>query len=83
MSHVVTTRIDTETLDLVDRAARANGRSRAWFAARAIRRAAEDEIEFLASLDEADSQIDRGEFLSQTEMEMWFETKALARTRRE
>lgn len=45
---VVTTRLDAETLELVDRVAAANGRTRAWFAAEAIRRVATAEAEFLA-----------------------------------
>jgi predicted transcriptional regulator len=79
MSTVITARVDEATLDLVDRVAKANGRSRAWFAARAIRQAAEEESEFLASLDEAESSIDRGEFFTQAEMERWLEAKIARR----
>jgi len=80
MTSVITTRVDSATLELVDRVAKANGRSRSWFAARAIRAAAEDEAAFLASLDEADSAIDRGDFLTQAEMETWLEAKIKARS---
>ena len=45
---VITTRLDAETLALVDRLAAARGRTRSWFAAQAIRIAARQEAEVLA-----------------------------------
>src|SRR3546814_5617253 len=42
---VITARIDADTLDLVDRIAAAQGRSRSWFAAEAVRRMAEERSE--------------------------------------
>ena len=39
-SAVLTTRVDEETLALVDKVAQATGRSRAWIAAQAIREVA-------------------------------------------
>lgn len=79
MGQVITARVDDATFELVDRLARESGRSRSWFAAQAIRQVAEEEAAFIESLDEAERQIDRGEFLTQTEMEAWFEAKVRAR----
>ena len=60
---VITTRIDAETLALVDRIADAYGRSRAWFAARAIQRAAEQEAELLEFLQKGIDAADRGDLV--------------------
>src|SRR3546814_11468834 len=45
---VITARIDADTLDLVDRIAAAQGRSRSWFAAEAVRRMAAEAAACLA-----------------------------------
>ena len=74
-SAVITARLDAETLALVDRIAQAQGRSRSWFAARAIRRAAEKEADFLAFVQEGIDAADRGELISQEEMEAWFDER--------
>ncbi len=60
---VVTARLDAETLALVDKVAKAKGRSRAWFAADAIRRVAEHEAEFLAFVQVGIDAADRGELV--------------------
>ena len=62
-SSVITTRLDTETLALVDRVAKAQGRSRSWFAAQAIKRAAEEEAEYLAFVQIGIDSADRGELI--------------------
>ena len=62
-SSVITTRLDTETLALVDRVAKAQGRSRSWFAAQAIKRAAEEEAEYLAFVQIGIESADRGELI--------------------
>ncbi|MCY7398750.1 MAG: ribbon-helix-helix protein, CopG family, partial [Sphingomonas bacterium] len=62
-SSVITTRLDPETLALVDRLAKAQGRSRSWFAAQAIKRAAEAEAEYQAFVQEGIDAIERGEFV--------------------
>jgi predicted transcriptional regulator len=71
-SAVITARLDEETLKLVDRVAKAHGRSRAAFAAQAIRQIAEREAEFLAFIQEGVDAADRGDVLSQDEMERWY-----------
>lgn len=60
-SAVVTTRLDAETIDLVDRLAAARGQSRSWFVSRVIAEAARREAEFLAFVQEGLDELDRGE----------------------
>lgn len=67
-SAVITARVDPETLALVDRVASASGRSRAWFAAQAIREAATREAEFLAFVQEGIDAADRGELIPHEEV---------------
>lgn len=60
---VITARLDPDTMALVDRLAAAKGRSRADFAAEAIRRVAESEADFMAFLQVGIDQADRGELI--------------------
>jgi predicted transcriptional regulator len=68
-SAVITARLDPETLALVDRVSQAQGRSRSWFAARAIRHAAEQEARFLAFVEEGRTAIAQGDFVEHAEVE--------------
>ncbi len=65
---VITARLDEETLALVDRIASSQGRSRSWFAAEAIRRAAETEAEFMAFVQAGIDSADRGELTPQKQV---------------
>ena len=65
---VITTRLDQQTLDLVDKVAGAQGRSRSWFAARAIREAAEREAEFMAFVQVGVDAADRGDLIPHDEV---------------
>lgn len=65
---VVTTRLDAETIALVDKVAADQGRSRAWFIAEAVRAAAEQEAAFLAFVQEGIDSADRGELTPQDEV---------------
>ena len=67
--------VDTDTLDAIDRVVAVLGNDRESFAADALKRAAEDQAEFWTSIDEAERQIDRGEFYTQEEMEAWFASR--------
>lgn len=67
-SSVITTRVDAETMELVDRISKAHGRSRSWFAAQAIKRAAEAEAELLAFIQEGVDSADGGELVAGEEM---------------
>lgn len=71
----ITAQVDPETLALVDKAAESRGLSRAKFAAEAIRRAAESDADFLAFVQEGIDAADRGDVISQEEMEAWFEAR--------
>lgn len=60
-SAVITARLDAETLALVDQVSKAQGRSRSWFAARAIKQAAEAEAELQAFIQEGIDSAEREE----------------------
>jgi predicted transcriptional regulator len=67
-SAVITARVDEGTLELVDRVAKAKGRSRAWFVANAVQRFAESEAEYLAFVQEGIDALDRGESIPHDEV---------------
>lgn len=67
-SAVITARLDAETLALVDQVSRAQGRSRSWFAAQAIRHAAEQEANLLALIEEGRASIERGDVVENEEV---------------
>jgi predicted transcriptional regulator len=68
MSKVVTARIDEGTLQLVDRIASAQGRTRAWFVAKAVQQFAESEAEYLAFVQEGIDALDQGESVPHDEV---------------
>lgn len=57
---VISARIDSETLELVDKIVAEQGRSRAWFVAQAVRHAAEQEARFAAFLQDGRDDIAAG-----------------------
>ena len=67
-SSVITTRLDPETLALVDRVSKAQGRSRSWFAAQAIKRAAEAEAEYQAFVQVGIDAIEQGDVVEHEEV---------------
>jgi predicted transcriptional regulator len=68
---VITSRVSEDTSVKLDRLAEAMERSRAWIVARAVEEFVLSEIELLDSLDEAERQIERGDYLTQAQMEAW------------
>jgi predicted transcriptional regulator len=68
---VVTGRIADETAAKLDRLAERLDRSRGWIVARAVEQYIAEESELLDSLDEAERQIERGEYFTQEEMVAW------------
>jgi predicted transcriptional regulator len=58
---VVTTRLDEDTIDMIDRVAAARGQSRSKFVSRVVTEAARREAEFLAFVREGIDELDRGE----------------------
>ncbi len=71
MSKVVTTRLSEETLEIVDRLAAAQDRSRAWILSRMIEDEARRQAAFEAFIQEGEDDIERGDFYTQEEMEAW------------
>lgn len=72
-SQVITARIDPEVMDLVDRVAKAQGRSRSWLAARAIEKMARAETAFMDFVKVGEDDIAAGRYLTQEQMEEWVE----------
>jgi predicted transcriptional regulator len=70
-SQIITARIDPEVMELVDRVAKARGRSRSWLAARAIEKMARAEAAFMDFVQEGEDDIAAGRFLTQEQMEEW------------
>lgn len=69
---VVTARITPETLTDLDRIAAYMERSRAWIVSKAVERYVAEESEFFAFIKDGEDDIDRGDFLTQEQMEAWF-----------
>jgi predicted transcriptional regulator len=72
---VVTARLDVETLSELDRLAARLDRTRAWVVAKAVERYVAEELEFHAFIQAGIDSADRGELISQEEMEAWFEAR--------
>jgi predicted transcriptional regulator len=68
---VITARLDTDTVAELDRLAAYCDRSRAWLISKAIEQYVKQEIEFMEFIQEGEDAIDRGEFLTQEQMEEW------------
>jgi predicted transcriptional regulator len=64
---VVTARIDGQLSADLDRLAAMRERSRAWLVEKAIAQFVREELEFRASLDEAEAEIERGDYLEHDE----------------
>jgi predicted transcriptional regulator len=67
-SAVITARVDEATLELVDRLASSQGRTRAWFIAKAVQQFAESEAEYLAFVQEGIDALDRGDDVAHEEV---------------
>ena len=72
---VITARVDEATLALIDKVAKAQGRSRSWFVSQAAQRVAESEAEELAFVQVGIDAIERGEYVTQEYMEAWLEAR--------
>jgi predicted transcriptional regulator len=72
-SAVITARVDEETLALVDKVAKASGRSRAWIAAQAIREMAEREAELHASIQRGLDDMEAGRVVPHEKVEKLFD----------
>ena len=65
---VITARLDIDTLALVDKVAKSQGRSRAWFVAKAVQRAAETEADFIAFVQVGLDDIEAGRVVPHEEV---------------
>ncbi len=74
---VITTRLDEEVLAGLDRLGEHYDRSRAWLVAKAVARYVREESEFFAFVQDGEDAIDRGDYLTQAQMEAW--AKSLGR----
>jgi predicted transcriptional regulator len=74
-SAVVTARLDSEMLAKLDQLASMLERSRAWIMAKAVQRFVDEELEFRAFVQQGIDEADRGELISQEDMEAWFEAR--------
>lgn len=74
-SVVISARIDEATAALLDQVAAAQGRSRAWLVAAAVRRMAEEEAAYLAYIQEGRDAIARGDWVSHEEVMVWIAEK--------
>jgi len=72
---VVTARIESELASRLDTLAATQERSRAAVVERAVRRYVDEELAFLAFVQEGIDAADRGELISQEEMEAWVEAR--------
>ncbi|WP_315759855.1 hypothetical protein [Sphingomonas sp. Y38-1Y] len=69
---------DPETYDLLHDLAEAAGQTDAAFVAEVVRRFSLSEADFLASIEEAEREIEAGHFYSQEQMERWYEERVAA-----
>ena len=74
----ITAELDAGTMKLVEELARARGITGAAFAAEAIRRVAEYQVDERAFIQVGIDAADRGELVSQEAMEAWFEERIAA-----
>ncbi len=72
---VVTARLDAGLSDRLDTLAATLERTRAWIVSKAVERYVEEELAFRAFIQEGVDAADRGELISQEEMEAWVETR--------
>lgn len=68
---VISARIDEATAALLDRLAAAQGRSRAWLVAQAVKRMAEEEVAFLDFVQKGIDDFEAGRVYTQEQMEAW------------
>ncbi|MHA6721804.1 hypothetical protein [Sphingomonas sp. RS2018] len=70
--------IDADTMAMVSRLAAERGTTSAAYVVEAVQRLADEDAALMASLEEADRQIDRGEFYTQEDVERWLAGLAAA-----
>lgn len=66
--HVITARIDDETLEGLDRLAKELDRSRAWLVAKAVEKYVREETAFFAFIQEGEDSFNRGDYVTHEEL---------------
>jgi RHH-type rel operon transcriptional repressor/antitoxin RelB len=66
--HVITTRVDDDTLAQLDRLSGYTDRSRAWLVAEAVRKYVQEEAVFFEFLREGEEAIDAGDFITHEQL---------------
>jgi len=74
-SAVITARLDNDALAKLDQLSTMLDRSRAWIVAKAVQRYVDEEMKFRAFVQQGIDEADRGELISQEDMEAWFEAR--------
>jgi predicted transcriptional regulator len=74
-SIVVTARLAAEAVEQLDALAERIDRSRAWIIQRAVESYVGKEMDFLNFVQEGIDAADRGDVISQEEMERWFDNR--------
>ncbi|MEQ1688968.1 MAG: ribbon-helix-helix protein, CopG family [Sphingopyxis sp.] len=72
---VISARIDEATAALLDQVAVAQGRSRAWLVAAAVKQMAQEEAAYLAFVQEGIDAADRGELIPHEDVQTWIAEK--------
>ncbi|MEQ1688827.1 MAG: ribbon-helix-helix protein, CopG family [Sphingopyxis sp.] len=72
---VISARIDETTAALLDKVAAAQGRSRAWLVAAAVKRMAVEEEAYLAFVQEGIDAAERGDVIPHEEVKVWIADK--------
>lgn len=80
MSHVITARVSSDVLALVDHLAGARERSRSWIISRLVEEGVRRQTEFDTFIQEGLDDIDAGHFHTQEEMEAWWAKRKAERT---
>ena len=75
----ITAPLDPATFAIVDELARGRGITGESFASKAIRRVTEQGADLRALIQEGFDSADRGDLISQVEMEIWFEERIASR----
>jgi predicted transcriptional regulator len=81
-TQVITARVNPEISESLGRIAARQQRSRAWIVQKAVERYVAEETEFLRFVQVGVDSADRGDLVSQEEMERWFEARKASRALR-
>jgi predicted transcriptional regulator len=73
--NVISARVSDDVLAMIDRIAAMRDRSRAWIVSHLLENAAREEMEFRDFLQVGIDSADRGDLMSQAEVEKWFEER--------